>query len=326
MQAVLFKEKQVSIIEKPVPAIGEGEVLVRTKMAGICTTDIELFSGYYRFQGVAGHEFVGVVDQSPPGTALSGKRVVADINCGCGQCPWCLNGNERHCPQRTTIGISGRDGAFGEYLTVPVRNIHTVADAIETPEAVFTEPLAAALEISQQVHLNNQTRLAVLGDGKLGLLAALGLHHYCPHLVLLGKHADKLHIAAEQGVETRQINPERGHSPLVAQLGLFDVVVEATGNAHGINLAMELARPEGTVVTKTTTRKPSRISLANIVVKELHVIGSRCGDLDLALHFLKNKWIDVKPLIECVYPFADFQKAFDHARRQGAKKVLVSFD
>jgi threonine dehydrogenase-like Zn-dependent dehydrogenase len=295
-------------------------------MAGICNTDIELFGGYYGFEGIAGHEFVGIVEEAPEGTELVGKRVVADINCGCGQCSWCVNGNASHCPLRTVIGILGRQGAFAEYVPVPLENLHIVDDSIRTQEAVFAEPLAAALRIRPQIHLTHRSRVAVLGDGKLGLLVALALRHHCPRLLLCGRYPGKLKIAADQGVETRAINPRADRARLRRELGCFDVVIEATGSADGINQAVALTRPEGTVVAKTTSHHPSELDLATIVVKEVTVIGSRCGDLDLALSFLRNGWIDVNPLVERIYKFTDFERAFAHACRRGSKKVLLSFD
>lgn len=326
MKAILFKGKHISIIEKPIPSIGDEEALMKISMVGICNTDIELFNGYYDFEGVPGHEFVGIVEKAHQRTSLIGKRVVADINCGCGKCSHCISGGERHCPKRTVIGILGRDGAFAEYVKVPLRNIHIVDDIIGTQEAVFTEPLAAALEISQQIHIKNQSRIAVLGDGKLGLLAALGLRYYSSHIILCGKHKEKLQIAAAQGVKTFHIHSNTDYSTLMNQFGNLDIVVEATGYPDGINMAIGLARPEGIVIVKTTTHELSKINLATIAVKELQIIGSRCGDFDLALSFLKNGWIDVTPLIESTYPFSEFKNAFKHACKRGSKKVLVSFD
>lgn len=326
MKAVLFKGKHISIIEKPISAIRDEEALLKTSMVGICNTDIELFNGYYDFEGIPGHEFVGIVDQVHQQTSLIGKRVIADINCGCGECNYCISGDERHCPKRTVIGILGRDGAFAEYIKVPLRNIHIVDDTISTQEAVFTEPLAAALEISQQIHIKNQSRIAVLGDGKLGLLAALGLRYYSPHIVLCGKHPEKLQLAAARGIKTFYIHSNTDYSNLMNKFENLDIVIEATGTPDGINIAIDLTKPEGIIVVKTTTHELSKINLATIAVKELQIIGSRCGDFDLALSFLKNGWIDVKPLIESIYPFSEFQRAFEHACKWGSKKVLVSFD
>jgi threonine dehydrogenase-like Zn-dependent dehydrogenase len=249
---------------------------------------------------------------------------VADINCGCHQCHRCLQGDPRHCAHRSVIGIRGRDGALAEYLKVPLENIHAVPQQIEDHQAVFTEPLAAALEITQQIHITNTDRVAVIGDGKLGLLIALALKHYCPGLVLLGKHTDNLQIVANQDVATRQVPSEGTLSFLNTIDKDFDIVIDATGKPNGLNMGIELVRPEGTIVLKTTSHLPSQIHFAPVVVKEITLIGSRCGDLSLALSFLKNKWIDVSPLIDSIYPFHDLSKAFSRAQQPGIKKVLIS--
>lgn len=328
MRAILFKDNRLFEIQKPTPIPAENEVLIRTSIVGICNTDLELLRGYHAFEGIAGHEFVGTIEKAPCShTGLEGKRVIADINCGCGECYFCKRGNERHCPQRNVIGLKGKSGAFAEYITVPMQNIHILDEDLDIYQAVFAEPLAAALEISQQIHLTNHTRLLVLGDGKLGLLIALALKYYSPQLILIGKHKDKLKIAADQTINTYQI--DTSNKPLLQSLNLlksFEVVIEATGRADGINTAMELIRPEGTIVLKTTSHALTEIDLSQIVVNEIQLIGSRCGDLDLALFFLKNRMIDVYPLIESIYQFSEFQKALDHANTKGSKKVLVRFD
>lgn len=325
MKAVLFQGGKVAVVEKPMPPAGGDEALIRTVMAGICSTDRELLAGYHDFAGIPGHEFVGTVVRGPARPELVGRRVIADINCGCGTCTWCLTGDPRHCPERTTLGIRGRDGAFAEYLSMPQRNLHVIDESLATEEAVFAEPLAAALEVGQQLHLRSRDRVVVLGDGTLGVLIALSLRLSCPHLLLCGRYEEKLKVAEAQGVETRLIQPGGEPADICRELGYFDVVVEATGRAEGLASAIELARPEGTVLVKTSSHEPSAISAARIVVKELTVIGSRCGDLELALSFLKNRWIDVKPLIEAIYPLSQFDEAWRHACRRGTLKILVSF-
>jgi threonine dehydrogenase-like Zn-dependent dehydrogenase len=325
MKAVRFQGGKVEVVEKPLPPAGDEEALIRTAMAGICSTDRELLAGYHDFAGVPGHEFVGTVVRAPARPELIGKRVIADINCGCGTCSWCLADNPRHCPERTTLGIRGRNGAFAEYLAMPLRNLHVIAESLATEEAVFAEPLAAALEVGQQVHLRSQDRVVVLGDGTLGILIALSLRLSCPRLLLCGRYPEKLRVAEAQGVETRFVQPGMESADICRELGYFDVVIEATGRADGLASALELARPEGTVVVKSTCRGPSPLSASSIVVRELTVVGSRCGDLELAHSFLKNRWIDVKPLIEAIYPFAHFDEAWQHAGRRGTLKVLVSF-
>ena len=209
---------------------------------------------------------------------------------------------------------------------MPLRNLHLIDESLAPEEAVFAEPLAAALEVGQQVHLRSQDRVVVLGDGSLGILIALSLRLSCPRLLLCGRYPEKLRVAEAQGVETQLIQPGPESADICRELGYFDVVVEATGRAEGLASAIELARPEGTVVVKTTSHEPSALSASMIVVKELTLVGSRCGDPELALSFLKNHWIDVKPLIEAVYPFARFDEAWHHAGRRGTLKVLVSFE
>jgi threonine dehydrogenase-like Zn-dependent dehydrogenase len=324
MQAAVLGERGLRLDRRKDPVPGRGEALIRTLLAGICGTDLELLRGYRGFRGVPGHEFVGVVESAPEDPAWEGRRVTADINVGCGRCPRCLSSDPRHCPQREVVGLMGRDGAFAEYLTIPTRNLHEVPQGIADEVAVFAEPLAAALEPGQQLHLRNGTRLGVLGDGKLGLLAALGLRLHCPGLLLIGRHRNKLRIAEEQGVRTELETPPRGAEEEAGR-GRFDVVVEATGRPEGFGRALELVRPEGAVVVKTTVRGPSAVDLSRITVSEVQVIGSRCGDLDLALAVLENGWVRVEPILEAIYPFGDFERAMQHAGRTGSRKVLLDF-
>jgi len=325
MKAILFKDGKLSMIDKPIPEISQGEALLKIQMVGICNTDIELFKGYYGFVGVAGHEFVGIIEQSPDKPQIIGKRVVGDINCACGKCIWCVQGNRRHCPTRRVVGIIGWDGAFAEYMKLPLENVRIVDDSIPDEWAVFAEPLAAALEISQQIHLTNKHRIIVLGDGKLGILIALGLRHFSNRMILVGKHEDKLSIAAAQNIQTICAQTSSDYEKIAQTHGLFDIVIEATGKADGINDALKLVRPEGIIVAKTTSHEPSKIDMAKVVVDEISVIGSRCGNLNLALTFLKNKLVDPVPLIDSVYPFDKFPEAFERALAPGAKKVLVRF-
>ncbi len=319
---VHFNKGVIDIEQRPVPVPKAGEVLVKPLMAGICNTDIELIKGYYDFDGIPGHEFAGLVVNAPGKAAWEGKRIVAAINRGCEKCWWCLRGDPRHCADRKALGIKHWDGAFAEYVVIPEANLHPVDDRITDEEAVFAEPLAAALEITQQVHIKGDRRVLVMGDGKLGLLIALALRHFNPGLLLIGKHPEKLAVAEEQGVVTKVIN-SRGD--LTTMAGHFDIVIEATGRAGGINDAILLTRPEGIVVVKTTSHLPSTINLAQLVVNEINLIGSRCGNMALALAFLQKKLLDIKPLIEAVYPAAEFARAFRHAQQPGAKKVLLKF-
>lgn len=326
MKAIQFKDRTVSLVDKPRPKLAQGDVLVKTTMAGICSTDMELLYGYYGFQGTPGHEFVGTVEESPMDRNLVGKRVVADINIGCGDCPICRRGSQNHCPDRRCIGIKNHDGAFAEYLSVPAANLLVVNDSVSDIEAVFAEPLAAALRIARQIHIKCDHRIAVIGDGKMGLIIALALRHYNPGLTLIGKHAARLSLASKMGVHTVELLPGDSPEVLPARTGLFDIVIEATGRPDGIGYALNLVKSMGTIFVKTTSRTPSNIDLASAVVREISIIGSRCGSLGDALIFLKNGWIDVKPLVEEVYEFKDFEQAFLSARKPGAGKVLVRFE
>lgn len=325
MKAAYFADKSIAVKEWEKPELEPGEALLRPVMAGICNTDVELFKGYYGFKGVPGHEVVAVVEQAKGRPELEGERVCVDINFSCRDCAWCHSGRHRHCPNRQVLGIVNWSGCFAEYFKAPIANLHLVDESIPDKEAVFTELLAAALEVGQQLHLTNQQRLLVLGDGKLGLLIALGLRHYVPGLTLVGKHPEKLDIAAAQGVNCICVPHTKDINALSKELAPFDVVVEATGAADGLNFALDFVRPEGVLVAKTTSHAPTQVDMARIVVDEISIVGSRCGDMDLALRFLENKWVDVSPLIEATYPFSDFVNAFERAMQPGAKKVLVSF-
>lgn len=324
MQAVTFSDGVVRLAKRPDPVPGPGEVRIAVRLAGICNTDLELLKGYMGFSGIPGHEFVGLVDVAPDHPELLGRRVTAEINLGCGHCPTCRKSGPRHCPHRTTLGIAGKDGAFAQYLTMPASLVHIIPDNVSDAEAVFIEPLAAALEPGQQLHLRADMSALVLGDGKLGILCACGLRRLCPDLVLAGRHEHKLAIAAAQGVTVRKAQND---AELVAVLreayGPFDLVVEATGRPEGLARALDLVRPEGTIVLKTTTFEPTALNMARVVVDEINLVGSRCGDFKLAAAYLRDKLLDVAPLVEATYPFAAFPEALAAASRKGAMKVLV---
>ena len=319
MRAVYFKDGRIELVDREKPVLKEGEALLKVLVAGICNTDMELHKGYYGFEGVPGHEFVAVVEECPCEPELVGRRVVADINCPIGP----FKGDHRHAPERTVIGIVNHDGAFAEYLKAPAGNLVVVGDGVDDRAAVFAEPLAAGLEVSQQIHVKGDMRVMVLGDGKLGILTALGLKLYNPGVLLVGKHEDKLAIAARQGVSTHCISDPEELVALAGEWEKFDLVVEATGSEMGINYAMEFVRPEGTIVAKTTSHLPSSINLARLVVDEISIVGSRCGDIGLAMNVLEKGLIDVSGLIEAEYDFVDFRQAFDRAVTRGARKVLV---
>lgn len=320
MLAAIVNQGKMRLQDKEIPRPNPGQALIQVSLAGVCGTDLEILAGYSHFTGTPGHEFVGQVIKAPDQPELEGRRVVADINCGCGQCTWCFSGDHRHCRQRKVLGIRGLNGAFAQYMCVPVTNLYPVPDHVPNHEAVFAEPLAAALEVSQQVHITGKTRMAVLGDGKLGLLCAQVLSRFTPGLRLFGRHASKLSIAARQGLATYLLQPDQ---PLAAENQDHDVVVECTGRAEGINTALEMVRAEGTVIIKTTSRQSSSLDLSRVVVNEICLLGSRCGDMGLAVHFLAHKWVDVHSLIENVYPLSRIEEALKRAGQTGSLKVLI---
>ncbi|GAB6036015.1 alcohol dehydrogenase catalytic domain-containing protein [Fundidesulfovibrio butyratiphilus] len=318
MLAAVIRDKTLRLEERPLPVPGPGEALLRTVLAGVCNTDLELLKGYYNFTGIPGHEFVAVVEKAPDHPALEGRRVAGDINLGCGKCPLCRAGDARHCPDRTTLGILGKDGVFATHFTLPVGNLRPIPDNLADEKAVFAEPLAAALEVGQQLHLTARHRLAVLGDGKLGLLVALGLRHHNPNITLYGRHPEKLSLAERFGVTTALHDPAQAPRT-------YDIVVEATGRPEGLEAALNLVRPEGTVVCKTTTEAKTGLNMARVVVDEITLMGSRCGDIALALHALAEGLVDPTGLIEATLPFCQVTEAFERAGSRGAKKVLVRF-
>jgi threonine dehydrogenase-like Zn-dependent dehydrogenase len=287
--------------------------LVKVHLAGICSTDLQIFKGYMGFQGVPGHELVGSVIDGPQ--ELINKRVVSEINFACGECESCARGLGRHCPDRKVMGIHGADGAFAEWISVPIANLHVVPQSVSDEEAVFTEPLAAAFEILEQVQLNPGDDVLVLGDGKLGNLCAQVLRLSGATVTALGKHEDKLKLIKRAGVRAVPLGDWKPR--------LFDVVVEATGSASALKLAMSSVRPRGTLVLKSTIAGEHHVSLAPLVINEVTVIGSRCGVFPPALEALEEKSVSVTPLIEKIYPLADGLEAVGHAARTGTRKILL---
>ena len=308
MLALRVNKKHLSLkeIEKPE---GVDETLVRVTLSGICNTDLEIARGYAGFNGTIGHEFVGVDE--------SGRRVVGEINAGCGNCDLCLAGDSRHCATRTVLGIHGRDGAHAEFLRLPQVNLLPVPDGVPDEHAVFTEPLAAACGILERVTINTDERVAVIGDGKLGLLCAQVIALTGASLLLIGKHAPKLRIAERRGIETT--TPTRA----AKRKRQFDVVVEASGSASGFGLALELLRPRGQLVLKSTFHGKTELDAAPIVVDEISIVGSRCGRFQPALDLLKKKAIDVDSLISEEYPLAKGVHAMRRAGTKGILKVLL---
>ena len=265
------------------------------------------------FRGVPGHEFVGSVVDGPP--ELIKKRVVGEINFACGRCDYCNRGFGRHCPSRSVMGILGADGAFAEFVSVPVPNLHIVSESVSDEEAVFTEPLAAAFEILEQVQLNPGDEVLVLGDGKLSFLCAQVLRLASANVALVGKHPDKLKLIKRSGVRTMLLSDWKPKQ--------FDVVVEATGSPSGLQLAMSAVRPRGTLVLKSTIAGEHKVSLAPLVINEITVVGSRCGLFAPALDALQQRIVSVTPLIEKIYPLREGIEAVAYAGKPGARKILL---
>jgi threonine dehydrogenase-like Zn-dependent dehydrogenase len=290
MRALWLEDRQLSLREIDVPTPPPGEVLVRVLATGICNTDIELTRGYYPFAGVPGHEFVGEV---------GGRRVVGEINAVCHQCAACRNGRRNHCEKRTVLGIINRNGAFAEYLSLPEENLHIVPDEVPTEEAVFAEPLAAALEIQEQVRVTPDDRVLVVGRGKLGQLIAQTLSLVGCSLLVVGRGDDA--------------PPAKS----------FDIAVECSGNPAGFATARDALRPRGTLVMKSTYAGDLTVNASSLVVDEITLVGSRCGPMDKALALLAQRKVDVRPMLHATYTLAEAVAAFEHAQRPGVLKVMV---
>ncbi len=315
MKGLWLSNQQLKLrTDLPIPELTHGEARVRVLQAGICNTDLELLRGYYPYSGVLGHEFVGVVEEGSP--QWVGQRVVGEINATCGHCRFCVKGHSTHCENRTVLGIVNREGAFAEYLSLPERNLHPVPDSVSTDAATFTEPLAAALEIQQQVALTEGDRVLVIGDGKLGQLVAQTLTLTGCDLLAVGRHPEKLANLAARGIKT-------GFADAV-QDRTFDVSVECTGNPEGFAIALRALRPRGTLVLKSTYAGQLSIDASALVVDEITLVGSRCGPFPEALKLLAEDKVDVSPLIQARYPLSDGLAAFGHAQRKGVLKVLLT--
>lgn len=300
----------------PLPVPAPGEALVRVRLAGICGTDLEMVKGYYPFTGVLGHEFVGEVVEAPDAPAWVGKRVVGEINVVCHTCDMCRQGLERHCRNRTVLGILGRHGAFAEYLTLPVENLHPVPNTVPDPVAVFTEPLAAALEILEEVHVSPTSRVLVVGVGRLGqlIVRVLALTGAQVDVVVRRERQRALLRSWHVGFRAVEDVPE----------GVYDVVVEATGNPEGFALARRALRPRGILVLKSTYAGTLQVDFSRVVVDEQTLVGSRCGPFDAALRIWTRELIDPRDLIEASYPLEQGVEAFTHASRSGVFKVLLT--
>ncbi len=313
MRALRFDGSGVQVDDIAEPRPCDETVVVRVGLAGICNTDLEIVRGYMGFRGTLGHEFVGVVEEGPD--ELRGQRVVGEINFACQTCPICIQGLQRHCPLRQVMGILGADGAFADLVRVPVANLHPVPEGVSDEQAVFTEPLAAAFEILEQVHIEPGRDCVVLGDGKLGLLVAQVLHHAGAHVLCVGRHREKLDLVAKRDIETVLLDEWRGDR--------VSLVVEATGSAEGFERAVAALRPRGTLVLKSTVSERPSLDLAPLVVDEIQVVGSRCGPFPPALRALEMGAVDVLSLITERMHLSDGVEALRRAGSHGTLKVLL---
>ena len=319
MKAVVFDNNLKLISDYNMPVPKSGEALIKVLMAGICNTDFEITKGYMGYNGILGHEFVGIVESvNSEDKTLVGKRVVGEINCGCGECEYCKTGLERHCFNRQTLGIWQKDGCMAEYVTMPIKNLLVVPENVTDEEAVMVEPLAAALEILEQLHIRPDANVLVLGDGKLGLTIALALSGAGLNVTQVGNHTNKLAITSQQGVKT----------VLLEDLQItktWDVVVEATGSINGFETALALTKPRGILVLKSTVASGKEFNFAPIVVDEITILGSRCGQFEPALRLLEQKRINFKPLITDVYEIDNAIEAFEKNKAKDSIKVLIKF-
>lgn len=318
MRAVVFDQSVAYRPHHPDPAPAAGDTLLRVRQAGVCATDLEIVRGYMGFRGVLGHEFVADVISSPD-KALAGARVVGEINVVCGRCDLCVSGLSTHCRNRSVLGILNRDGAFADFVRLPGVNLHVLPKTVDDDAAVFVEPLAAAFQVLKQIKLDGRKWVTVLGDGRLGLLVAQVLREAgCPVRVI-GKHADKLNLC-----EKWQIR----HRPLADIVPRHDqdVVVDCTGSAAGFELAMQLVRPRGTIVLKSTVAQGKPLNLAPLVIDEINVVGSRCGPFREAIRALAEKRIDVASLIHRRMRIEQAAEALELAGRPGVLKVLLTME
>jgi len=318
MKALRFEGNLRYVPDCPDPAPARGEALVRVKMAGICSTDLEILKGYMGFKGILGHEFTGVVEACDD-PELMGKRVVGEINCPCGACDMCIRGLGNHCASRTVLGIQGRDGAFAEYLTLPQENLHPLPDSLSDEQGVFVEPVAAAFEILEQAEIAPEERILVVGDGRLGSLVAQVLRGSGAALTVIGRHEENLAILHRLGI----------HAVLekdLAGLQGADIVADCSGSPAGFDLSRRLVRPGGRIVLKSTLTSPVQVNLSSIVVDEITLIGSRCGPFEPAMWALAGRKVDVDSMISAVYPLDQGIEALKRASLPGVLKVLLKMD
>lgn len=301
MRGLYFDEQLTLKNDLPKPIAKEGESLIKVVLAAVCNTDKEIMSGYKNYKGVLGHEFVGIVEESA-NKDLVGKRVVGEINIGCGECKYCMSGFENHCTSRKVLGILDKNGAFAEYITLPDKNIHVVPNNVSDLEAVFVEPLAAALEITEKCHVKPTHRVAIVGDGKLAQMITQVISLTSCDLHVIGKHKEKLEILKNKAktLLLSEVNNEN----------YFDIVIDCTGNEQGLILAQKIVKAMGTIVLKSTYNSKAHLNPTEWVVNEITLMGTRCGPIDAALRLLTRKLVSIDSLVSGVYSLKDYEKAF----------------
>ena len=314
MKATFFDGEKMSF-DKNYPKPESNETLVRVNLAGICGTDLEILDGYMQYTGILGHEFVGTIEKSR-NSEMIGKRVVGEINAGCGTCDSCVKGMERHCPTRTVLGILKRNGAFAEFLSLPEKNLHVIPDSINDEQAVFIEPLAAAFEINEQIPLQSEWNVAVVGDGRLAQLIIQVVKLTCSNITCFGKHKNKLEGLVRSGIKIKL-----GIESIDEQL--FDLVIEATGSNSGFTDTMKLVKPRGTVVLKSTIASRETLDLTPTIINEITLVGSRCGLFKPAIDALATGKISVDSLIDSTYPLEKFEEAITYAKKSNSLKVFL---
>jgi threonine dehydrogenase-like Zn-dependent dehydrogenase len=332
MLAFIVQGRKLAVKKKPLPKLRPGWALVRVRLAGVCNTDLEILRGYHGFRGTPGHEFVGEVAkvQGVSGATKEkwlGRRVTGEINVSCSAygfkpvCDFCRRGLKTHCARRTVLGIVAQDGAFAEYLALPLENLHVVPKNVTDEQAVFVEPLAAACEILDQVSVKKLRNAAVLGDGKLAQLIALVLRTAIPRVVMYGKHEKKLALARRASIQTKKVSGNASDLNRIKES--FQLLVEATGSPSGLALAQHMTEPRGTLVLKSTFHGAAPVETWPIVVKEITVVGSRCGPFAKAIALLRSQKVDPRPLISRTFPLDQAPAAIQHAQRAGIMKVLL---
>ncbi len=314
MYGLYFDGKSLTYREDLEKPYKKGEALIKILYAGICNTDKEILKGYHNFKGIPGHEFVGIVEDASS-KELVGKRIVGEINVGCGKCAYCLSGLERHCPNRTVLGILGRDGVFAEYTTLPEKNLYVLPDEIEDIEAPFIEPLASAFEIPEMVHIEPNEEVIIFGDGKLGLLISQVMRYYAKRVILVGKHREKLALAKKWGINTYHLDE-------VDKLKRARYVIEATGTQLGFDYATRYVVPRGYLILKSTTAQGASLNLSPVVVDEIRVIGTRCGPFTPAITALAEKRVNVKDMVTAIYPLKEYKEAFSRNDKRNSIKII----